>query len=301
MIIGHERVINYLNQKLLNGTPTNAYLFVGAEYIGKKTVALAFARALVRGEKKININDDDSEDNVLLVGAQTHSRDGVVKCKGMGVDVARYIRRECSFSSQQNRRVIVVDDAHRLTAQAQNALLKTLESPPGESVIILVSNCAGDLLATVRSRLESVSFDITDKENISSVAEKLFGDQSLREDSLRLSFGRMGILNRFAHNQTLLEEYLAAEEMWKKLGKLSINEKLDYARKLAGDEISLQWILQLWVLLWRQEIYNRPDDVLRYKLSEQIMIVTDTQRILSQTNANKRMVIEDLLINKIIL
>jgi DNA polymerase-3 subunit delta' len=134
--IGNEAAIARLRGILERRRPAHAYLFSGPEGVGKKLAALDFAKAL--GAKISLIQRPEDKHEILI--AQVHE-----------------LIRELTYTSAQNR-AILFDDAHRMSEEAMNALLKTLEEPPDRTQIILVSSVPDRLLGTIRSRCQTIHF-----------------------------------------------------------------------------------------------------------------------------------------------
>ena len=134
--IGNESAIARLRGILERRRPAHAYLFAGPDGVGKKRAALAFAQAL--GAKVTLIERLEDKHEILI--AQVHE-----------------VIRELTYTSAANR-AILFDDAHRMSEEAMNALLKTLEEPPERTLLILVSGVPERLLGTIRSRCQTIHF-----------------------------------------------------------------------------------------------------------------------------------------------
>jgi DNA polymerase-3 subunit delta' len=158
-ILGHDRVQALLARSLELGRVPPALLFVGPAGVGKRTVALALGRALLcetagtfpcdRCSSCVRCRKGLHPD-LFLVEALT---------KVIKIDQVREVVREIGSSPFEGRaRVFVIDDAHELTEQAANALLKSLEEPAPRSHVVLVTASPQALLPTVRSRCQLIRF-----------------------------------------------------------------------------------------------------------------------------------------------
>jgi len=153
-IIGQERALVPLRRALETGQINHAYLFIGPGGIGKRTTAAAFARALIlmadaQGEAYI-------EDNVhpdLMVVEKIESKTLI------GIEQINQVMEPWLAMKpyRASRRVVIIKEAHLLSLPAANALLKTLEEPPGHAVIIMLSDELG-LLETIISRCQMIRF-----------------------------------------------------------------------------------------------------------------------------------------------
>ena len=160
-IIGHEKQLKSLRWALEKDRLHHAYLFVGPEGVGKRTVALSLAMAIQCREK---VGDScggcadcaqvqgGNHPDVRVVGPLTGKKE-------IAIQQVRELEKELSYRAFSGRKKIaVVDPAFLMNFSAQNALLKTLEEPPKNSLLILVSTSTGGLLPTLLSRCLRLSF-----------------------------------------------------------------------------------------------------------------------------------------------
>jgi len=162
-VLGHSRAITLLQRAITNEKVVNSYLFLGSEGIGKKFVALQFAKALncLRGErergeacdqclscKKI---DHGLHPDVLLIEPEGQN---------IRVDQVRQLQKELAYRPYEaKRRVCILTAADRMAPHIPNTLLKTLEEPPLHTVIILLANNSRFILPTILSRCQPVRFN----------------------------------------------------------------------------------------------------------------------------------------------
>lgn len=165
-ILGHAREIGILRSSISSKRVAHALLFAGPEGIGKRLVAKAFAKAL----NCASGNDDacgacrdclnfDSETHPNLLEVWPIDKDGERDALGLiRIDQVREIQAALRFKAESGKKAVIVEGADRLMPAAANAFLKTLEEPPPDSVIILVTSKPSDLLPTVLSRCQRISF-----------------------------------------------------------------------------------------------------------------------------------------------
>ena len=149
-IIGHQATLAGLATQ--TSAPTHSYLFVGPSNVGKATVALSFAAALVsRSERSRSRVMRHCHPDVVIIGPEGRMT--------LGVDQAREAIAGASLRPMEShRKVFIFDDASMMTEAAANALLKTLEEPPAGAVFIVVAESEDDLPVTVVSRCRIVRF-----------------------------------------------------------------------------------------------------------------------------------------------
>lgn len=158
-VVGHSRILERLRRAMASGRVAHAYLFVGPEGVGKSTVARAFALALTCPEEPAE--GCGVCPSCKRIAAGSHPDVHVVEPEGLTLKIekVRDLQEALSYRpSAAPRKVAVLPKAERLNVQAANALLKTLEEPPGETVMVLVAPTASLLPATVVSRCERVAF-----------------------------------------------------------------------------------------------------------------------------------------------
>jgi len=147
-ILGHDNVKKQLISDLEGSQVSHAYLFLGIEGIGKKTLAIEFAKKL------LNTNNLETCVDYKYIEKLPDKKEIIVE------QIRNKIVNDVYVApATGNFKVYIVNDAHLLNAAAQNALLKTLEEPPKYVVIILISNNEKSLLTTVLSRVKKVTFN----------------------------------------------------------------------------------------------------------------------------------------------
>lgn len=167
-LIGQKQVKQLLTESIQTGRIGHAYMFCGPDGIGRRTMARCFAETLTCSANAAEpcgtceacvLNANSTNPDVLVIQKQ----DGKAT---IGVEEVRLVQDEISTAPQFGRyKVIIFENAEKLTVQAQNALLKTLEEPPPYIVMILISSNNLQMLDTVKSRSVKVDFKrYTDKE-----------------------------------------------------------------------------------------------------------------------------------------
>ena len=193
-IVGHERPIQVLQTALSTGRVPHAYLFAGAQGIGKRTCALAFAAALNCETGAESACGKCQSCRKILGG--NHPDLIVVEPTGqfIKIDQVRQVSKLARSSPYEGRyRVIVFDGADALNPSAANALLKTLEEPGKNMVLVLVTANPEQLLPTVLSRCQRINFNPLSPEQIETVIlEQIESDPQQARLLARLSEGSLG-------------------------------------------------------------------------------------------------------------
>lgn len=166
-ITGHEQPISLLQATLCNGRLAHAYLFYGEAGVGKLMTAVRLAQALNCEQP----SQTEAQDccgrcrSCLQIAARTHPDYFVIEpdpkaaTPQIKIEQVREIEQQFVYRPLVGeRKICLIDDADRLTIGAANALLKTLEEPPGHSLFILVTSRLYALPITIRSRCQALRF-----------------------------------------------------------------------------------------------------------------------------------------------
>ena len=219
-VIGHEKILAFLKKSIQANQVSHAYIFDGAKGVGKKTVANFFAAALLCEDSahapcgkckscKLNQYKNHPDVNVLSLGGENGLSNKVhhtKASKSISVEAVREAKRDIYIKPfYGKRKVYLIYDADKLTAQAQNSLLKVLEEPPRYCVLILVTNSLSGILDTVQSRSIRVRFESLSEEQMISYLEQEHPEQKERYKALvSLSGGSIGQLESILEDDGLL-------------------------------------------------------------------------------------------------
>ncbi|HUH65495.1 MAG TPA: DNA polymerase III subunit delta' [Syntrophales bacterium] len=170
-IYGHEKQIKVLRIAIGRDRVAHAYLFYGAEGVGKRTVAEVFAKALNCASGRETKDACDQCPSCLKIDHGNHPDVVTVSAQGQFIKIEeiRELQDQMKFRPfEGGRRVFIIVDADRMNIASANALLKTLEEPSASNVLILITSRPHQLPATVLSRCQQLRFNPLTKENIAS-------------------------------------------------------------------------------------------------------------------------------------
>ena len=180
-ILGHGNVKKQLTSDFNEQKVSHAYLFLGTEGIGKKSLAIEFAKQL------LNTNNLDTCVDYKYIEKLPDKKEIIVE------QVRNKIVNDVYVApATGSYKVYIINDAHLLNTAAQNALLKTLEEPPKYVVIILITNNEKALLTTVLSRIKKVNFNNLCNSDILAILKEKY-DTEIDESKLEYANGSLKV------------------------------------------------------------------------------------------------------------
>jgi DNA polymerase-3 subunit gamma/tau len=209
-LVGQHHVTQTLENAIRADRVAHAYIFAGVRGVGKTTTARILAKALncVKGPTTEPCNECAA---CLEIAAGT-SLDvlEIDAASNRGIDQIRELRDMVRYAAAGGRyKIVILDEAHQLTDDASNALLKTLEEPPDKVVFILATTQAEKLGDTIRSRTQLFQFRSLSFNEISGALTRI-----AKEEKLEIEPGALAVLARAAEGSlrdslSLLEQAIA--------------------------------------------------------------------------------------------
>lgn len=252
-VVGHEWAVDLLLNGLAMGRVSHATLIVGPPNIGKTTIARVFAQALnCTGRQPVPCGECLSCRKVIS-GNHPDVRILDTPDQTLKIGEVRDLQRELALSPHEGHwRVAVLSDFERATVEAANALLKTLEEPPAQVVLVLTATEADTLLPTIVSRCQVLSLRPLSR---SLAKEALISqwdvDAAQAELLAHLSGGRLGWAVRALEDDSLLERRSEVLDNLDSLMSKGRVERLAYVASLSRDPALVREVLALWLGWWR--------------------------------------------------
>lgn len=313
-LLGQERAKNLLRRTLSSGRIAHAYLFRGPAGVGKTLFAKVTAMALnCRELGPGNACGSCFSCNKYLSG---NHPDFVIEKPEKGtikIDRVRDLCKSLNYAPYESaKRVVVVEDVHTMRAEAANCLLKTLEEPPDDNVIILTTETAKNLLPTISSRCQIIPFyPLSESETVEILSGPEYGlDTEVSKLLARLSEGSPG--------QALLLHKRDMIEAWKIVTKVLSFERykedrhvgtvLQTAQQMADlkdDLVPMLGLLRVWLkdlMMKAAESFERDNGVEKENsqkrelelLFAKMQAINEAEQQLAR-NCNRSLVCEILL------
>lgn len=289
-IVGHEDIKNHFKLSIKNKKISHAYLIVGEDDSGKLTLANAFARALQCENLDPQVDLEDIDACGVCPSCKQYSNNNhpdviyVRKTKNLydiGVDDIRdqVIGDIIIKPYSSPYKIYIIDEAEKLTEQAQNALLKTLEEPPEYATLILLTNSINSIINTVQSRAVTLQVKAIEKHIIKDyiISEHHIPDY---QADLIATFaqGNLGKAITLSQNENLIEIKDEVVKLIKNLDNLDNYKIIDTVKNLIKDKNKdeIMNILDLIILWYR--------DVLIYKTTKNpnILLYKDELKAISK-------------------
>ncbi len=256
-IYGHDWAVQHLRRGLANHRIRHAYLIAGTQSIGKNTLAHVFAMALNCLSEDVNLRPCGVCRSCKLIQSGNHPdmlyseldpTTGALK-----IDSVRAVMSRIAMKPYEGRyRIAIFDDFDHARPQAQDALLKTLEEPPSNAVLILLASSLDSILPTITSRSQVIPLRPVAVNDCRDVLITRYGaDESKATLLARLSSGRMGWAIEAAQQPEILNQRDQALDLLENCIKTNRAARFKLAEDLAKDKRSLGTLLELWLTYWR--------------------------------------------------
>ena len=268
-ILGHEQIKEHFQNAVRTGSVSHAYILSGEAGMGRKSLANAFALSLLC-EKGLpdpcmkchacrQVLSGNHPDLIYV----THE-----KPASIGVDD---IRRQINdtilirpYSSYY--KIYIVDEAEKMTVQAQNALLKTIEEPPSYGIILLLATNPDVFLPTILSRCVQLKLrplkDSTVKEYL---VHSLKVEESQADIYAAFARGNLGRAIHLAQSEDFKHMYQELTGLLKRIKEEDISQLMDYIRNFKEEGMDIRECLDFMQMWYR--------DVLMYKTTKDVNLL----------------------------
>lgn len=268
-IVGHEKIKEHLMNAIKLNKVSHAYILNGEEGIGKKTIAAVFAKA-VQCERG---GAEPCGECHSCIQAESNNQPDIIwvkheKPSSIGVeDVRLQVNSDILIKPYSSRyKVYIIDDAQKMTVQAQNALLKTIEEPPAYGIIMLLTTNADSFLPTILSRCVTL--------NLKPLSSKEIKDYLMTHEKVpdyRAAFaaafaqGRLGRAIDIATSDNFNELKDNVLHLLKYIDEMELTEIIEAIKQASAHKIDIEDYIDFMMMWYR--------DVLMYKSTNDANLV----------------------------
>ncbi len=308
-IKGQDRPLNLLKGYIKQDNLQGGYLFTGPEGVGKKITAKETAKAINCIEGSLEACDVCA--SCKKINNNTHPDVHILECQDSEIKIEqiRQIKKDMGLRPYEGRKkVFIIDNSHRFNADSSNALLKALEEPSEDTLIILVTDKQELLLRTIISRCKILKFFAFERTELEGILKKDYHfDEAQAHFLAYFSEGRPGVAlglkggSIFKRKNEIIDKFCCSSGA--DLENFSIENKEEMAVSL---NILASWFRDIYIIkagMPYQETINfdRMDDLLKTtsrfsypKLNEIINTISNSLLYLEQ-NINLKLLLSNLL------
>lgn len=253
-VVGNEPILSGLERDVTENNLAHAYVFAGPPEVGKRTVALTLAHIL-------QCENDFCHDCKICtqISKGTHSETIEFRDDGeqLGIDPIRDLIFRLNLTPSARYKIVIIERAERMTTDATNCLLKTLEEPPPQTLFILTTDSIRELLPTVISRSRVLGFRICDEDVLFQFLSDKYMD--IEENTLRLavelSLGRPGVAFKVLEDPELMDFY---KSLYADLSRFfnfnNMFERMTYVQNFLEDKTKITIFLDIFTHLARKKM-----------------------------------------------
>ena len=328
-VYGQDHILKQLEPSLVQGRLAHAYLLVGPPHIGKMTLALGLAQAVNCSQGQavpcgdcshcLRIGQGHHAD-VRVIGVTQRNENGPTRTV-IGIADVKESLHQASLKPFEGRcSVIIFDGAELMSDEAANALLKTLEEPPPQVLILLLTANEDALLPTILSRCRRLDLLPAGKDQmVKRLTVEHEVSVNLAQRLALMSRGCIGWAINAVNDPQILEQRAADIQQIKEICQIGLQQRFNYANELAArffrDRDSTKELLFLWLRWWRdlvlikegvEEYVQDQDELTHLRLQASqlsTLQIVGFIKALNQTlealdsNANPRLALEVLMLN----
>ena len=292
-LIGNKKIKKELEEIIKTNSIVHSYMFVGQEGIGKKQFAIEFAKMILcTSENQNKCKECDSCKKFLSKNNPDYS---YIEPDGSSMKISQIRQMQESIYQKpiiSNKKVYIINDADKMTTEAQNALLKTLEEPPEYVIIILIVSNEAVMLTTIKSRCMRINFSNIEEQDILNYIIKNDIIKNPSNEIIEFCNGSFAKLEKLKNN---IENYQTLQAAYTKIitkEYKDIIEVFNNCSILYQEKEDIQSLLEYIIVI----TYNlTKSEKIDKKYLSAISIIENARRKLN-SNSNYDMTIDEMLL-----
>lgn len=283
-VVGHEQIIEHLQSAIKRGKVSHAYIVNGEKGMGKKTLAYTFAKTLQCEEHSTNSCNHCK--SCLQIESSNHPDVITVTHEKLSIgvdDIRLQVNSDIAIKPYSGPyKIYIIDEADKMTEQAQNALLKTIEEPPAYAVIILLTSNSSKLLPTILSRCVSLNLKPVASEDIKAYLMKECSvPDYLANMSANFSQGILGRAIRYASSEEFTKSKEEVLHLLKYIDDMELHEIMEAIKSLSTHKLEINDYIDLMILWYR--------DILMFKVTKNpnLLLFKEEYKYISEQASKK--------------
>lgn len=310
MLLGHKKQWQYLEKLAEFDKIPHALLFYGQEKLGKRTLAFEFVKWLL----KEDIEKRQHPDFIFIEPEEKRPEPERSSGRGSPVPSSALVRGEIKISQIRNLiwrlslkpslaslKVAIINQAHCMNQEAQSCFLKTLEEPKGKALLILITEYPELLFPTILSRVQKIRFYPPKLAETDDYLKEKGLEKREIEEIIRLSLGKPGEMIDIISDRKKLADRKKIISALLKILNSDIAFRFQYIKEIAKNQPeNLKEILEIWLRHFREVLISNLDTPpVKYsfgELKKAIESIQNTIFLLSSTNINSRLALENLML-----
>ena len=318
-IIGQEQIKEHLRNAITAGKVSHAYIINGEKSSGKEFIAKVFAMALQCEKREEEPCQEchsckqaltDNHPDIIRV---SHEKPNTISVD----DIRAQVNNDVAIKPYSGPyKIYIINEAEKMTPQAQNAILKTLEEPPEDAVILLLTTNVNSLLPTILSRCVVLNMKPVSDELVKKyLMEQLRVPDYKAEVCVAFARGNIGKARALASSEDFENVKSEALSLLKYIKDMELNEIIAAIKKITEYKLEINDyldILAIWYrdvllykatadankLIFKEEIYDIKKEAAKSSYSgiEEILKALEKAKVRLNANVNFDLVIELLLL-----
>ena len=287
-IVGNEKIKKELTNTVLNKKTSHSYIFSGLEGIGKKLIAKEFSKMLLCLDE--NNKYCDKCKSCIEFNSNNNPDFNCIEPEGNVIKINQIRQMQTKVQEKpiiSKNKIYIINDADKMTQEAQNCLLKTLEEPPEFVTIILIGQNDNAFLSTIKSRCMILHFEAINNEDMKHFLSEKYKTENLTQTELEMF---QGSILKAINMKDKSETYEKVKYLIEYIRNNDLIDSIDNAEIIYQSKDEIQNILG-----YMNTIFLKLSRV-NHQYANCISIVEDTKQRLKQ-NSNYDMCIDNMLFN----
>lgn len=290
-IIGNEGIKKILNDTIKSNNILHSYMFIGEEGIGKRRIAKEFAKMILCSSSE-NSNKPCEICKSCLEFYNNNNPDFIeIEPDGNSIKIDTIRDMQSKIIEKpiiSNKKVYVINDSEKMTKEAQNCLLKTLEEPPEFIVIILITSNENLMLNTIKSRCTKINFSRLTNNEIKTILN-IFDIGDISENIINASEGSIGKLLILKDKKNIFE---TVDNILNNISNIDIIDLIRKSESIYQGKDDIFDILN-YINVWLYQ--NMKKDCLNNKKYINSIKIVETTKFNLKSNGNYDMCVDFLL------